>query len=212
MYINNTSVRKETKKWGKLNRNATINFLGIVDSENNVIHFTGHVDGNSETNGLVQQTSITDFIKDYPFGVCQYGVADDTDNFQWPGTYVAQESDGVDKVLQRTRECLEKGFGEYQILGNSCEDFAVYCKTGQRQQSKAQLQATMTRVAATRSALEAGHKNPVVFAGCLFGWFNANDFEKSQGMTKNQKNCPRWKNLSSASLRIFIYLHEARSK
>ena len=163
-------------------------FPGIVDSENSVTHFTGHVDGNCETNGMVQKTSIADFIKDYPFGVCQYGVTDNAENLMWPGTYVAQGSDDVDKVLQRTRDCLEKGFGEYQILGNNCEDFALHCKTGQRQQSNAQLQATMMRVAATRSALEAGHKNPVVLAGCLFGWFNENDFEKTEGTSTQDEN------------------------
>ncbi|KAK2640414.1 hypothetical protein Ddye_028209 [Dipteronia dyeriana] len=25
---------------------------------------------------------------------------------------------------------LEKGFGEYDVLKNNCEDFAIYCKTG----------------------------------------------------------------------------------
>lgn len=128
-------------------------------------------------------------MKDYPFGVYKYGVPEDTDNLQWPGTYCAQECEGTEKVLERVTDCLRSGFGEYQILGNNCEDFAYYCKTGQRQQSNAQLQATMTRVAATRSALEAGHKSPVVLAGCLFGWFNANDFEKTEDtLSEDKKN------------------------
>ncbi len=161
--------------------------LGIVDGENTVTHFTSHLDGNCDSNGLVQQISLIDFIKDYPFGVYKYGVSDDMDNLQWPGTYCSQECESTDKVLERASECLRNGFGEYQILGNNCEDFAYYCKTGQRQQSNAQFQATMTRVAATRSALEAGHKSPVVLAGCLFGVFNANDFGKTTEEPANEK-------------------------
>lgn len=143
------------------------------------------MDGNCDSNGRVQQIPLADFINDYPFGVYKYGFSEDRDNLQWPGTYSAQQCDSPDKVLERASECLRIGFGEYHILGNNCEDFAYYCKTGQRQQSNSQLQATMTRVAATRSALEAGHKSPVVLAGCLLGMFNANDFGKEpEGSTK----------------------------
>ena len=146
------------------------------------------MDGNCDSNGLVQQIPVKDFLKDYPFGVYKYGFSDDRENLQWPGTYSAQECESTDKVLERASECLRIGFGEYQILGNNCEDFACYCKTGQRQQSNAQLQATMTRVAATRSALEAGHKSPVVLAGCLLGMFNANDFGKETEESPNKEN------------------------
>ena len=159
--------------------------LGIVDSDDKVTHFVGQVDGNADTNGLVQQIPISDFIKDNPFGVCEYGVAEDTDNLLWPGTYSSQASDDAEQVVQRAQKCLKNGFGEYQLLGNNCEDFALYCKTGQRQQSTAHLQTTMTRVAATRRALEAGHKSPVVLAGCLFGWFNENDFQKRDSAKGN---------------------------
>ena len=165
--------------------------LAIVDGEKTVTHFTSHLDGSCDGNGLVQQIPLIDFIKDYPFGVYKYGVRDDVDNLQWPGTYCAQECESTEKVLKRVSECLRNGFGEYQILGNNCEDFAYYCKTGQRQQSNAQFQATMTRVAATRSALEAGHKSPVVLAGCLLGMFNANDFAKTMDEQTNEKKDDR---------------------
>ena len=146
------------------------------------------MDGNCDSNGRVQQLPLEDFIKDYPFGVYKYGFSEDRDNLQWPGTYSPQQCESPDKVLERVSESLRIGFGEYQILGNNCEDFAYYCKTGQRQQSNSQLQATMTRVAATRSALEAGHKSPVVLAGCLLGMFNANDFGKETVETTKKRD------------------------
>lgn len=35
-----------------------------------------------------------------------------------------------EKVVERARSLLERGFGHYNVLLNNCEDFAFYCTTG----------------------------------------------------------------------------------
>ncbi|KAJ4766456.1 NC domain-containing protein-like protein [Rhynchospora pubera] len=46
------------------------------------------------------------------------------------GTCTMAPSDPPDQVLHRARFLLEtNGFGEYKLLKNNCEDFAMYCKT-----------------------------------------------------------------------------------
>ncbi|XP_058099930.1 protein LEAD-SENSITIVE 1-like [Magnolia sinica] len=40
------------------------------------------------------------------------------------------KSDPPDIVVGRATACIEEGFGEYKLIGNNCEDFALYCKTG----------------------------------------------------------------------------------
>lgn len=46
------------------------------------------------------------------------------------GTCTLAASDASDDVLHRATYLLNSGFGSYNIFGNNCEDFAVYCKTG----------------------------------------------------------------------------------
>ncbi|KAI3843357.1 hypothetical protein MKX03_030458 [Papaver bracteatum] len=46
------------------------------------------------------------------------------------GTCTTAKSDPTDMVIHRAMYLLEKGFGNYNIFLNNCEDFALYCKTG----------------------------------------------------------------------------------
>ncbi|KAI3843356.1 hypothetical protein MKX03_030457 [Papaver bracteatum] len=46
------------------------------------------------------------------------------------GTCTMAKSDPTDMVIHRAMYLLEKGFGNYDIFLNNCEDFALYCKTG----------------------------------------------------------------------------------
>nr|ABR18147.1 unknown [Picea sitchensis] len=46
------------------------------------------------------------------------------------GTCTLEKSDPTNTVLRRAEYLLEKGFGDYSILSNNCEGFAIYCKTG----------------------------------------------------------------------------------
>ncbi|KAL0887787.1 hypothetical protein Bca101_011770 [Brassica carinata] len=47
------------------------------------------------------------------------------------GTCTTAPSDPPEEVVHRARYLLSgNGFGEYHLLDNNCEDFAIYCKTG----------------------------------------------------------------------------------
>ncbi|MCL7034601.1 hypothetical protein MKW94_010563 [Papaver nudicaule] len=46
------------------------------------------------------------------------------------GTCTTAQSDPKDMVIHRAMYLLQKGFGNYDIFLNNCEDFALYCKTG----------------------------------------------------------------------------------
>ncbi|KAI3950290.1 hypothetical protein MKX01_016938 [Papaver californicum] len=46
------------------------------------------------------------------------------------GTCTTANSDPTDMVIHRAMYLLQKGFGNYDIFLNNCEDFALYCKTG----------------------------------------------------------------------------------
>ncbi|KAK3200253.1 hypothetical protein Dsin_023668, partial [Dipteronia sinensis] len=46
------------------------------------------------------------------------------------GTCTLATSDPPGDVLHRANILLEKGFGDYDVFKNNCEDFAIYCKTG----------------------------------------------------------------------------------
>ncbi|GLT97367.1 hypothetical protein SLE2022_149350 [Rubroshorea leprosula] len=47
------------------------------------------------------------------------------------GTCSTASSDSPKDVLHRARYLLENGIGDYSLLSINCEDFAIYCKTGQ---------------------------------------------------------------------------------
>ncbi|WZZ89618.1 LOW QUALITY PROTEIN: hypothetical protein YC2023_118197 [Brassica napus] len=47
------------------------------------------------------------------------------------GTCTTAPSDPPEEIVHRARYLLSgNGFGEYHLLDNNCEDFAIYCKTG----------------------------------------------------------------------------------
>ncbi|XP_009599666.1 protein LEAD-SENSITIVE 1-like isoform X1 [Nicotiana tomentosiformis] len=46
------------------------------------------------------------------------------------GTCSTAVSDPPETVLHRAMYLLQKGFGNYIVFKNNCEDFALYCKTG----------------------------------------------------------------------------------
>ncbi|KAG5539458.1 hypothetical protein RHGRI_019861 [Rhododendron griersonianum] len=46
------------------------------------------------------------------------------------GTCTTEQSDPASTVLHRANYLLENGFGNYNLVRNNCEDFALYCKTG----------------------------------------------------------------------------------
>ncbi|XP_071727600.1 protein LEAD-SENSITIVE 1-like [Rutidosis leptorrhynchoides] len=59
----------------------------------------------------------------------QYGV--DTTFKLRGGTSTNSPSDEPKEVMHRAMYMLwHKGFGDYHLVNNNCEDFALYCKTG----------------------------------------------------------------------------------
>ncbi|KAA8526102.1 hypothetical protein F0562_007798 [Nyssa sinensis] len=46
------------------------------------------------------------------------------------GTCTTAKSDPPEAVIHRAMCLLRNGFGNYDMLKNNCEDFAMYCKTG----------------------------------------------------------------------------------
>ncbi|KAL3812931.1 hypothetical protein ACJIZ3_014199 [Penstemon smallii] len=46
------------------------------------------------------------------------------------GTCTTAKSDPPEIVVKRAMDLLDHGFGEFVLLENNCEDFALYCKTG----------------------------------------------------------------------------------
>ncbi|KAJ9171539.1 hypothetical protein P3X46_014895 [Hevea brasiliensis] len=46
------------------------------------------------------------------------------------GTCTTAASDPPETVIHRAMYLLQNGFGNYDVIGNNCEDFALYCKTG----------------------------------------------------------------------------------
>ncbi|KAK4487747.1 hypothetical protein RD792_005582 [Penstemon davidsonii] len=48
------------------------------------------------------------------------------------GTCTSAKSDPEDIVVNRTMYLLHTGFGNYDLIKNNCEDFALYCKIGRK--------------------------------------------------------------------------------
>ncbi|KAL8088609.1 protein LEAD-SENSITIVE 1-like [Apium graveolens] len=46
------------------------------------------------------------------------------------GTCTTAASDSPQTVIHRAMYLLQKGFGNYDVFQNNCEDFALYCRTG----------------------------------------------------------------------------------
>ncbi|KAH7842118.1 hypothetical protein Vadar_001663 [Vaccinium darrowii] len=61
---------------------------------------------------------------------CEYGVPKYRLSFGRPGTCTTAQSDPGNTVVQRANYLFENGFGQYHLVKNNCEDFALYCKTG----------------------------------------------------------------------------------
>ncbi|KAJ6831433.1 uncharacterized protein M6B38_348910 [Iris pallida] len=62
----------------------------------------------------------------YMYGVSRYMILAKIRG----GTCTTAKSDPPQAVIDRAMFLLENGFGNYDLFGNNCEDFALYCKTG----------------------------------------------------------------------------------
>ncbi|KAG5539468.1 hypothetical protein RHGRI_019869 [Rhododendron griersonianum] len=57
----------------------------------------------------------------------EYGV---TSSKRLDGTCTTEQSDPASTVVRRANYLFENGFGNYDLVTNNCEHFALYCKTG----------------------------------------------------------------------------------
>lgn len=92
------------------------------------------------------------------------------------GTFTTKDCDDSKLVVKRARQALKDGFSHYNIVGNNCEDFANYCKTGQRSMESTLFSEALERVAVARRAMANGYRSPLVYAGCVMGLFSLKDF------------------------------------
>jgi len=134
-----------------------IEFAGIFVGENMVVHFTPDKDLNSSSwissdssfynsrlicssypkcgfrkpNSGVVRSCLDCFLRNESLYRYEYGVSQSV-FLAHPrgGTCSTAESDPLADVIHRALYLLESGFGNYHLLQNNCEDFALYCKTG----------------------------------------------------------------------------------
>ncbi|KAF3433981.1 hypothetical protein FNV43_RR25084 [Rhamnella rubrinervis] len=114
---------------------------GIYVGDEKVVHFTrapgpiifsssneyppSHHSGDDR----VECCSIEEFLCDGDLYLYEYGVMTPLFIIKRGGSCTPFTSDPPKDVLHRVSILLVKGFGEYHLLKNNCEDFAIYCKT-----------------------------------------------------------------------------------
>lgn len=146
--------------------------------DSRVVHFQTPLETGQMDSSEIVESDFQDFLgADHSdWYVYKYGVSEEEISGYPRGTCTTRHSDDVKTVLQRAHEALREGFGQFNIVGSNCEDFALYCKTGQRSQTSGQYLSAMRRIQAARQAAATGYKSPIVYAGCVLGWFSAKDF------------------------------------
>ncbi|GAB2227844.1 hypothetical protein Droror1_Dr00009671 [Drosera rotundifolia] len=88
--------------------------------------------GDQSMAGGVISSCLDCFLKGGKLYLFQYGVSQPYFLRKKGGTCTTLGSDESDNVLYRAEYLLENGFGEYNLVTNNCEDFALYCKTGKK--------------------------------------------------------------------------------
>ena len=113
---------------------------GIYVDAGNVIHFPQHpldnpcpICGDESRRDGVISSCIDCFLSGGDLYRYEYGV---TRTFFLAkvcgGTCTLASSESPEQVIHRAMYFLRKGFGDYDVIKNNCEDFALCCKTGLR--------------------------------------------------------------------------------
>ncbi|KAL9141893.1 hypothetical protein ABFS82_14G133400 [Erythranthe guttata] len=119
---------------------------GIFVGGSKVVHFTRVVNesynhttecptfpdcGFRQPNSGVVLSCLSCFLRNGSLYCFEYGVAPSVFIAKVRGgTCTTAPSDSSDTVVHRAMFLLQKGFGNYDVFQNNCEDFALYCKTG----------------------------------------------------------------------------------
>lgn len=151
---------------------------GIYMGDSKVVHFQTPLETGQMDSSEIVECDFQEFLgpEGLDWYVYKYGATEQEFSGNPRGTCTTRHSEEVETVLERAREAMREGFGQFNIVGSNCEDFALYCKTGQRSQTSGQYLSAMRRIEAARQAAATGYKSPIVYAGCVLGWFTAKDF------------------------------------
>ncbi|KAF3433992.1 hypothetical protein FNV43_RR25095 [Rhamnella rubrinervis] len=116
---------------------------GIYMGDGKVVHLTrapgliifssSHESSPSHHSGEDQDRVVCCSIEEFLCGgdlyLYEYGVMTVLFLIKRGGSCTPFTSDPPKDVLHRASILLEKGFGDYHLVGNNCEAFAIYCKT-----------------------------------------------------------------------------------
>jgi len=142
----------------KLTPVITMSHAGIYVGGEKVVHFTHQKEASSGPNSFSSSSLRSDNSSACPtFPECglqqpnsgvilscldcflgngsvycfEYGVTPSVFLAQFRGgTCTTALTDPPEAVIHRAMYLLFNGFGNYDLFGNNCEDFAIYCKTG----------------------------------------------------------------------------------
>ncbi|EPS60539.1 hypothetical protein M569_14265, partial [Genlisea aurea] len=126
---------------------------GIYIGKGNVIHFTPGEDegvqlvsssslsksssnpcpncGHRPSNNGLKSSCLACFLNGGKLHRYQYGVSDAYLSAQGRGGHcTCTKSDPPETVVRRAIFFLENGYGDYNLVINNCEDFALSCKKG----------------------------------------------------------------------------------
>ncbi|XP_039044503.1 uncharacterized protein LOC120183993 [Hibiscus syriacus] len=81
-------------------------------------------------NGEIAKVCIDCFLEGETVQIYDYGVPSIDFFFRQNGTCSCLPSKPPHEVITTAIYFLEKGYDNYDMIFNNCEDFAVYCKTG----------------------------------------------------------------------------------
>ncbi|KAG5539470.1 hypothetical protein RHGRI_019871 [Rhododendron griersonianum] len=87
--------------------------------------------GSRKAGSGVAITCLDCFIEEGSLNRYEYGVTSSEPLLiRGGGGRTTKQSDPASTVVRRANYLFENGFGNYYLVWNNCEDFALYCKTG----------------------------------------------------------------------------------
>lgn len=117
--------------------NLCVYMTGIYEGNGFIIHFTGNMLGGNSLSSFSSSLSHSQKCPNCGYqsnimGVIRTCFDCFLHEYKNLYLYVYIKCDPPEEVLSRARFLVQKykGFGDYSLTKNNCEDFAIYCKTG----------------------------------------------------------------------------------